>query len=486
MSRATFAKRESSPASIAKAPSGGLRIGEPNDAFEQEADRVADEIMSGGKLRSWSIANVGVNPPLRRKCSCGGSGGECEECKKQEGQMLRRKSVGHSESGFAPPIVHEVLKSAGQPLDTTTRDFFEARFGQEFSNVRVHTDARAAESAQAVGALAYTVGHSIVFGRSQFAPNALNGRLLLAHELAHVTAQMTEDIASDTPVPIVAPDDRDEIVVQQRTSPAVTHPLLRPPASSGTEAKLFRQIIRDNPFGQGTNSVPPVTHPQIRTPATGIIRENPFIASATIPDLNESTVRRVSSAIAQGHFQEAINILVQELARGTLGPVMINTSLLQNGTMSFDPSLRQEGNTEEPKLDRNGDVFPAKVSIGPPAFQKGVPWLYSTILHEYVHVLQAQRTSAGRNNPRLGQIQVAGTDPRGHGQEVEAYAQEILNTSRTGVKATPALVEELWRRLRNEHWIWLMPIMKTSLTDLVNRAFAAASSIVGRGKLPPP
>ena len=443
MSHAIFAKRESSPAATAKGLSDGLRVGEPNDAFEQEADRAADEVMAGGTLRRWSVANVGVNPPIQRKCSCDGSGGECEECKKQEGQMLRRKSVGPAKPGFAPPIVHEVLNSPGQPLDKRTREFFEPRFGQDFSDVRVHTDPRAAESAQAVGALAYTVGHSIVFGRSQFAPNALTGRQLLAHELAHVSA-------------------------------------------SGTPAKVFRQIIRVNPFGPDTNSLPPVTHPQTRTPATGIIRDNPFVASAAVPDLNESTVRRVSSAIAQRHFQEAINILVEELARGTLGPVLINTSLLQNGTMSFDSSLAQEGNTEEPKLDRNGDVFPAKVTIGPPAFQKGVPWLYSTILHEYVHVLQAQRTSAGRNNPRLGQIQVAGTDPRGHGQEVEAYAQEILNTSRTGVKATPALVEELWRRLRNEHWIWLMPIMKRSLTDLVNRAFAAASSIVGRGKLLPP
>jgi hypothetical protein len=489
VSHAMFAKRKSSPAAMAKGSFSGLRIGEPNDAFEQEADRVADEIMAGGTLPRWSIAKMSVNPPLQRKCSCGGSGGsgtECEECKPTEAPTLLRKAPSATESGFAPPIVHEVLKSPGQPLDKDTRRFFEPRFGHDFSKVRVHTDWRAAESAQAVGALAYTVGHRIVFGRGEFAPNDLAGRQLLAHELAHVANHRTNEVPSHTPLSVVAPDDPHEVAVRQITEANLSQPLLRSSASTGTQAKLFRQIIRENPFGPGTNSLPPVTHPQSRTPATGIIRENPFIASTTVPDLNESIVRRVSSAIAQGRFQEAINILVEELARGTLGPVMINTALLQNGTMSFDLSLPQEGNTDEPKLDRNGDVFPAKVTIGPPAFQKGVPWLYSTILHEYVHVLQAQTTSAGRNNPRLGQIQVTGTDPRGHGQEVEAYAQEILNTSRTGLKAKPALVEELWRRLRNEHWIKLMPIMKRSLTGLVNRAFAVASSIVGPGKLIPP
>ncbi len=88
-----------------------------------------------------------------------------------------------------PFIVHDVLRSPGQPLDAEARAFMEPRFGHDFGNVRVHTDAKAAESAWAVDAHAYTVGPDIVFGARKYTPNNISGRLLLAHELAHVTQQ---------------------------------------------------------------------------------------------------------------------------------------------------------------------------------------------------------------------------------------------------------------------------------------------------------
>jgi len=89
----------------------------------------------------------------------------------------------------APPIVHDVLRAPGQPLDAGARAFMEPRFGHSFADVRVHTDARAAESARAVSAAAYTVGHDIVFSAGSYAPSGREGRRLLAHELAHVVQQ---------------------------------------------------------------------------------------------------------------------------------------------------------------------------------------------------------------------------------------------------------------------------------------------------------
>jgi len=86
-------------------------------------------------------------------------------------------------------MVHDVLRSPGQPLDTGTRAFMEPRFGHSFADVRVHTDARAAESARAVSAVAYTVGRNIVFGAGRYAPDTGAGRRLLAHELTHVVQQ---------------------------------------------------------------------------------------------------------------------------------------------------------------------------------------------------------------------------------------------------------------------------------------------------------
>jgi len=109
---------------------------------------------------------------LQRKCACGSSGspeGACEDCKQKEMSLQRRASATEgprADAGVrptAPPIVHEVLRSPGRPLDAATRAFMEPRFGHDFSKVRVHADAEAAASARAVNALAYTVGNHVVF-----------------------------------------------------------------------------------------------------------------------------------------------------------------------------------------------------------------------------------------------------------------------------------------------------------------------------------
>jgi len=136
---------------------------------------------------------------LQRKCACGGhtsGSGDCEECGKNrmvkelfQGSSLQRRASNPSSPNMAPLIVHDVLGSPGQPLDTATQKFFEPRFGHDFSHVRVHTDGRAAESARAVNALAYTVGHNVVFGAGRYSPSTSDGRGLLAHELTHVVQQ---------------------------------------------------------------------------------------------------------------------------------------------------------------------------------------------------------------------------------------------------------------------------------------------------------
>jgi hypothetical protein len=147
------------------------------------------------------IPDPGVTPiagrVLQRQCACGqhSGSGECEECRKRREGALQRAAINSSALSEVPPIVHEVLRSPGQPLDATTRSFMEPRFGHSFGNVRVHADAMAAASAQAVNALAYTVGENIVFGPGQFVPGTMGGRQLLAHELTHVVQQNTGQAA---------------------------------------------------------------------------------------------------------------------------------------------------------------------------------------------------------------------------------------------------------------------------------------------------
>jgi hypothetical protein len=89
----------------------------------------------------------------------------------------------------APSIVREVLRSPGRPLEPAIREAAERRFGHDFARVRVHTDSRAGASARAVDALAYTVGHNVVFAAGRYTPQTPSGRRLLAHELAHVVQQ---------------------------------------------------------------------------------------------------------------------------------------------------------------------------------------------------------------------------------------------------------------------------------------------------------
>lgn len=115
-------------------------------------------------------------------------------------------------TGQAPPIVHEALHSPGQPLDGPTRSFFEARFGHDFSKVRVHSDDKAAASARAIDALAYTVGQDVVFAPGQYSPRARGGQQLLAHELAHVIQQdgVAEAVAGGDRLALIPPDHTSE------------------------------------------------------------------------------------------------------------------------------------------------------------------------------------------------------------------------------------------------------------------------------------
>jgi len=104
-------------------------------------------------------------------------------------QPIQRKSADSAETSEMPPIVYEVLRSPGQPLDLATRTFMESRFGHDFSRVRVHTDAQAAKSTWAINAIAYTMGQDIVFQHGQYRPELTEGKELIAHELTHVLQQ---------------------------------------------------------------------------------------------------------------------------------------------------------------------------------------------------------------------------------------------------------------------------------------------------------
>jgi hypothetical protein len=175
-----------------------LTTNQPGDAYEQEADRVAERVMRMTEPPASPNDPAGSESPdavLQRECACGGAPGSAGECEERREERLslhrstREAGPGTQRIGEAPEIVHEALRSPGQALDADTRAFMEPRFGHDFSQVRVHADARGSESVRAVHARAYTVGRDVVFGAGQYSPGASEGRRLIAHELAHVVQQ---------------------------------------------------------------------------------------------------------------------------------------------------------------------------------------------------------------------------------------------------------------------------------------------------------
>jgi Domain of unknown function (DUF4157) len=204
-----------------------LTVGAPDDPLEREADHVADNVMRmpeprGGGVPVGALAapriqrrcascSAAMEEPehatprtIQRKCAaCAaaaqhGSQSDCD-CDGAQGKSVQRRADmatnGHASSANghdgSRPLGRDAagrilaLQGGGAPLSQSARDYFEPRFGYDFSAVRIHTGGSAAESAHELGAQAYTLGQDIVFGAGRFSPDTPAGQHLLAHELAH-------------------------------------------------------------------------------------------------------------------------------------------------------------------------------------------------------------------------------------------------------------------------------------------------------------
>src|SRR2546423_9515189 len=195
-----------------------LNVSRPDDPHEREAERIAD-----GVLRA----------PEQQACPCGGS---CSSCRAERrgGEQLPSQAgparAASEDETVAPLLEDEVSQSPGRPLDSTTGALFEKRFGHDFSRVRVHDDSRAAATASALRASAYTLGSDIVFGAGAYAPATQQGRSLLAHELAHVVQQSAS-----------ASSQRATLARQTWGTAKTT----APPAKNESPGDVFRARLKD-------------------------------------------------------------------------------------------------------------------------------------------------------------------------------------------------------------------------------------------------
>jgi hypothetical protein len=196
-----------------------LTVGNIDDPREHEANAVADRVM---RMRPLRPAAGATTTSLDRKCTgCGDEGAN----------LLRSEALGAGRgvSGEAPAVVHEALRAPGSALDPPTHALMSTRFGADFKGVRIHTDRRAAESAAAIGARAFTVGRDVVFAEGQYAPRGEVGLRLIAHELAHVIQQGGggELVQRDS-----SPEDPVEVPVQPADTRGVATSPARPSSDS--------------------------------------------------------------------------------------------------------------------------------------------------------------------------------------------------------------------------------------------------------------
>ncbi len=166
-------------------------LGPAYDAYEREADQIADQVVSTPE------SDLADAPARTARARPGVIQRACPACSEQDDEGLhaltrgglQRKATGTTRPAGPPAdrAVGDALRGGGQAMPRAERDYFEPRFGVDFSQVRIHHDATAA--ADAVGARAFALGRDLVFARGAYAPATSTGRRLLAHELTHVLQQ---------------------------------------------------------------------------------------------------------------------------------------------------------------------------------------------------------------------------------------------------------------------------------------------------------
>lgn len=161
-----------------------LEINQPNDRFEQEADTLADQVMSmpmqkeNGRKDFFNYYPA----PIQRKCKA------CEE--EEEDLFRKEKSNQNPQPSDDLQKFISTLDGKGKPMSAKEKAFFEPRFNRDFSAVRLHTEPKVARTAEEINALAYTTGNHIIFNQGEYQPETSKGKRLMAHELTHVIQQV--------------------------------------------------------------------------------------------------------------------------------------------------------------------------------------------------------------------------------------------------------------------------------------------------------
>ncbi|KAM3095451.1 DUF4157 domain-containing protein [Phormidesmis sp. 146-35] len=151
-----------------------LTVGAPNDPYEQEADRMADQVMS--------MPDSAVQQPIHREAIL-------EDKELQTKPALRRSTDDALQTGNSVENQLNSSKGGGSTMPDDLKSYMESRFNTDFSRVRIHTDSNSVDMNEALEAQAFTYGNDVFFGESKYDTVSTEGKKLLAHELTHVVQQ---------------------------------------------------------------------------------------------------------------------------------------------------------------------------------------------------------------------------------------------------------------------------------------------------------
>jgi peptidoglycan/xylan/chitin deacetylase (PgdA/CDA1 family) len=216
-----------------------LRVSQSGDPYEQEADRVADQV-----VRTTTPPSRDTNPSISSVASIKAQR-NYSQCEARDDEKLQRKQQSSNADSLntAPARAPEAINSPGRPLDPVTRLFMEERFDRDFGRVRIHAETTDATSPNALQAAAYTVGSDIVVDGGAFNPTTRRGHRLLAHELAHVSQQR---LSGGPERELSAHGDSDERQAEQAGAAL----------GWGTLRSRYGEVIKDVTWHSGTRTLP--------------------------------------------------------------------------------------------------------------------------------------------------------------------------------------------------------------------------------------
>jgi hypothetical protein len=252
-----------------------LRIGPPGDAFEQEADRMADAVLSSRP--GWGTSSTILTADGRAQRMCAdcqeeeeeklrrqpiGIQRKCADCDDEIEEVLHRKRMdGVAQDTAGLGLSKSEMPAGGAPLEPGLRSFFEPRFGRQFGHVRVHTGEDAGDAARSVNARAFTLGSEIVFAKGEYQPRTTAGKRLLAHELTHVVQQTSPAPAGEAQVQRLAKDDPASPAAEAApaTAPAAETPAPAPEGNATAEPQNGAAgqplLVEDDAPGAGPNQM---------------------------------------------------------------------------------------------------------------------------------------------------------------------------------------------------------------------------------------